>query len=274
MAPKVTQMQNGLPAAVNQAINDKKEYRGKQLTILSFPIWSTIRFAAALAAGPPVVATIAATPRVAFSYGVGLDMAAAGRAGVLATNADTNLQQNGATRDQADVFIYGISAYATQDSEPGLMGSLFRETDVQIATNGDTTIPLGTMDMFPSPGGLFGSGSSSLLIPSLENAGGVDGGEGGHLGFVNNGNPTSGSFFRLDFPVFWSGIGGGADSNLALTCTPRRAIVKTSALARVAAPGGAAGPVEVFTPITAPLAFVDVRWRLHAVSVRVRSANA
>ncbi len=265
---------NGLPSAVNQFIANKPEYRGKQLTILSFPIWSTIRFAASIAAGPPVVATIDTTPRVAFSYGVGLDMAAAGRSGVLATPADTNLQQGGATRDQADVFIYGLSAYVSQNSETGLIADVMRETDVSISTNGDTTLPLGTLEMFPSPGGMFGAGKSNLLIPAIQTTGGVDGGDGVALGFANNGNPTSGSFYRLDAPIFWSGIGGGADSNLAITCTPRRTITKTSALARAASDVATHQAFAVFTPITAALAFVDVRWRLHAASVRVRSSNA
>lgn len=269
-------MQNGLPPQVNAFISSKKEYRGKSLTVLDFPIWSTIRFQAAIAAGPPVVATIDTTPRVAFSYGVGQDMAQAGRSGASATPADTNLQQGGQTRDQADVLIYGLSAYVAQDvGEPGLFGQLFRETDVQISTNGDTTLPLGTLEMFPSPGGLFGAGKSSLLASNLYETGGVDGGAGVALPFVNNGNPTSGSFFRLGAPIFWSGVGGGADSNLALTCTPRRSIVKTSALARAAIADVATIVGQTaFTPITAALALVDIRWRLHAVSVRIRSSNA
>lgn len=269
------QPNNGLPPAVNQAINEKKEYKNKQLTILSFPIWSTIRFQATIAAGPPVVATIATDPRVAFSYGVGQDMSAAGRAGANGTQADTNLQQNGQTRDQADVFIYGLSAAVMPNSEPGFLGQLFRETDVQIATNGDTTIPLGTLEDFPSPGGLFGVGSSALLVPDLQTSGGVDGGPGAQLGYINNGNPTARSFFELSYPIFWSGVGGGADSNLALTCTPRRTLTFTSAVARAGVAAGSTNiPAGVFTPITAAKALVDIRWRLHAVSVRIRSANA
>jgi hypothetical protein len=267
-------MENGIPSAVNAFIRNKAEYRGKQLTVLSFPIWSTLRFAASIAAGPPVVATIDTTPRIAFSYGVGADMAPAGRAGVIATAADTNLQQGGQTRDQADVFIYGLSASVMQTSEPAFVGDIFRETDVQISTNGDTTLPLGTLEMFPGSG-MFGAGRSSFLQPDFNNAGGVDGGAGAHQPFNTNGNPTSGSFFRLDAPIFWSGIGGGADSNLAITCTPRRTITKTSALLRAAiADVATIVPVAAFTPITAALAFVDVRWRLYAASVRVRSSNA
>lgn len=260
----------GLPPAVAEMIREKKQYANKQLTILSFPIWSVTRFQAAIAAGPPVVATIPIGPVVAFSYGVGNAMTAAGNA-AQATQADTNLQTGGQTRDQADVFIYGISCQFF--GEPAFFQDLAQNTDVAIATNGDTTIPLGTMDMFPSPGGFNGAAASDFAQSSLTTPGGVDGGVNPYP-FASNGNPQSGSFFKLDAPVFWSGVGGGADSNLALTCTLRRAISKTSALAQVAAPGGAAGPVAVFTPITAAKALVDVRWRLHVTSVRIRSANA
>ncbi len=267
---------NGLPPAVNRMIADRPQYKGKQLTILSFPIWSTIRFAATIAAGPPVVATIDTSPRTAFSYALNGDMGPAGRAGVLATQADTNLQNPGQTRDQSDVLIYGLSAYVCQQSEPGLVADVIRETDVMISTNGSVTLPLGTLEAFPYPGGMFGGGNSSLLEPNLETLGGVDGGSGAPLAFFTNGNPTSGSFFKLDAPIFWAGLGSGSpDSSLSIICTPRRSIVKTSAVARAAGVAGATynGAPAVFTPITAAKAFVDVRWRLHCASVQTRSSN-
>lgn len=266
---------NGLPSAVNRFIAERPAYANKALTILTFPIWSTIRFQFALTAGPPVVIACDTSPRTAFSYGLNGDMGPAGRAGVLATQADTNLQNPGQTRDQADVFIYGISAYIGQQSEPALVADIVRETDVQISTNGNVTLPLGSIDMFPAPGGIFGGGSSALLEPSIDNAGGVDGGAGTPVQFFSNGNPTSGSFFKLDAPIFWAGVGSGPDSNLALICTPRRTITKTSALARAAGAAAAAynGAPSAFTPITAARSFVDVRWRLHAASVQARSAN-
>lgn len=263
------QVGSGLPVAVQQLIRTKREYQGKQLNILSYPIWSTVVFLASLDAGPPVVATIAPGARVGFSYGNNSDMAAAGNPGVQATPADTNLQVGGQTRDQADVLIYGISAYVTQDSEPGFVPELLRNVDVAISTNGNTTIPLGTIDMFPAPGGAFGAGRSKLHEPDLSTPGGEDNGTGAIMPFMSNGNPTSGSFYRLDAPIFWSGVGGGADSALSLTCTLRKAIAKTSSVARVAGAG-----ISAFTPIAASHAFVAIRWRLHAASVQLRSANS
>jgi hypothetical protein len=257
-----------IPAEVRQFIQDKPEYRHKELTIMDYPVHSIVRFASTIAAGPPVVATIDTTPRVGFSYGVSQDMAAAGRAGVVATQADTNLQAGGQTRDQADVFIYGLSAMVEPNSEAGFLADLFRETDLTISTNGDTTVPIGKMADYPGPGGLFGAARSSLLIPAIDGTGGVDGGAGVSLSFASNGNPTAHSFRQFHSPIFWSGVGGGADSSLALVATPRRTITKTSAVARAAAAG-----VAVFTPITAAIGIVDIRFVLRAASVRVRSAN-
>jgi hypothetical protein len=264
----------GLPAAVQQYIRQKSEYQGKALTILTYPIWSTVIFAASVAGATPVVATMAAGQRSAFQYGLNGDMAAAGAAGVQATPADTNLQIGGQTRDQADVFIYGLAAYITQDSEPGFVPELIRNTDVSISTNGSTTIPLGTLDMFPAPGGAFGMGRSKLLMPKIDTTGGsnADGGPGAPHPFFSNGNPTSGSFYRLDAPILWSGVGSGPDSSLSLACNLRKAIVKQSGPATGAR--AAAAGIGAFTPITAADAFVAVRWRLFAASVQLRSVNS
>ena len=264
-----------IPATVQSYIREK--YKGIPITLLSYPIWSYIRFVALLAAGPPVVATIDQTPRVAFSYGVTGVMTAAGQAGVLATQADTNLQNPGQTRDQADVFIYGISAALDPRSEASLVGDLFAETDVQISTNANTQIPLGKMHMFPQPGGLFGAGQSSLKAPGINSQGLVDAGEGVTQPFMTNGNPTAGSYVRLDAPIFWAGLGVGPDSNLQLTCTPRRTIAKTAALARVAGVAGATydgAPLAYTPPSVAGSVFVGVEWRLHAVSVQKRGVNS
>lgn len=266
-----------IPSTVTDYIRSKKEYVGKDLTLLTFPIWSYMRFVAALAAGPPVVGTIPANALVAFSYGIGQLMTAAGQPAVNATQADTNLQNAGQTRDQADVFVYGLSAELDPRSDADFVPDVFMETDVQISTNANTQIPLGKLAMFPQPGGLFGSGRTSMLEPSIDNAGGVDGGAGVIIPYQSNGNPTSGSFYRLDAPIFWAGLGTGPDSNLNLTCTPRRAIAKTAGLVRAAGAAGATynGAPSPFTPPSAAGSmFVGITWRLHAVSVQVRGVNS
>lgn len=265
----------GIPAVVQDYI--RKKYQGQNITLLSYPIWSVIRFVATLAAGPPVVATIDTTARVAFSYGVGGVMSPAGQTGILATQADTNLQNPGQTRDQADVFIYGISATLDPRSEASMVGDVFAETDVQISTNANTQIPLGKMHMFPQPGGLFGTGQSAMKAPGTAHQGLVNNGEGVQQAFMTNGNPTAGSYVRLDAPIFWAGLGVGPDSNLQLTCTPRRTVTRTAALARVAGAAGATyngDPLAFTPPSVAGSIFVGVEWRLHAVSVQKRGVNS
>ncbi len=269
-----------IPVVVQQYIRDR--YRNPDrspmnITLLSYPIWSYTRFIATLVAGPPVVATINQTPRVAFSYGVGGTMDAAGQPAVVATQADTNLQNPGQTRDQADVFIYGLSAHLDPRSEASMVGDLFAETDVQISTNANTQIPLGKLHMFPQAGGVFGAGQSAMKAPGTAHQGLVDGGEGVQQPFMSNGNPTAGSYVRLDAPIFWAGLGVGPDSNLQLTCTPRRAITRTAALARVAGAAGATyngEPLAYTPPAAAGAIFVGIEWRLFAVSVQKRGVNS
>jgi hypothetical protein len=255
-----------IPQIVQEYI--RRRYGKEDVTILTYPIWSYIRFQAAIAAGPPVVYTIDQTARNAFSYAVNGDMAPAGQQGVLATQADTNLKNPGQTRDQADVFIYGISFALDDRSEPALVADVVNETDVQISTNAQTQVPIGLLEMFPSPGGIMGAGLSNVREPNLRTPGGFDGGQGAMQPFMTNGNPTSRSFYELDAPIFWAGLGVGPDSNLNLACTPRRTITRTAALARAAA-----GDIAPFTPPTSGV-FVGGRFRLHAASVQRRGVNS
>lgn len=262
-----------IPPEVRQFI--AKEYGGKPVQLQEHPIFSTVRFQATLAAGPPVVATIDTSPRVAFSYGLNQDMGPGGRAGVLATAADTNLQNPGQTRDQADVFIFGMAAFLLGQSDGALVERIWRETDVLIQTNADVTMQGGTLDCYPQPGGLTGEMKSNILIPAQHAIGGFDGGEGGKKSFASNGVPTAGSFRRFENPLFWAGQGKGSDSNLQVICTPRRSIVETCALARAAQAAGAnTAGAGVYTPPTGTTVFVDVRWVLYAATVKKRGVNA
>lgn len=258
-----------------------EEYGKTQVTVLPLPYWSTVRFAATRTAGAPVVFTIDTTERKAFAYAIGQDMTIAGRAGAIANLADTNLLKQSETRDNADVWIWGVAAYVSQDSEPALARRIWRETSVLISLNGNTSIPLGTLEMFPAAGGLYGAAPSYLRAPDLVTAGAAvaDGGIGATMGFFNNGNPMSGSFFRLPQPFKWASVGtAGSDSSLILTCTPQRTITESATL-RAAVAGaapGASGRVEPYTPPAAagdPGTFVDVRFRLICVAVAKRSVN-
>jgi hypothetical protein len=261
-----------LPPDVRAAIAGYKR-DVSQLVILSLPYYSTVRFGAARAAGPPITMTIDTTVRTAFSYGQGQPMTAAGFATGNGTAAETNLIRGSETRDQADVWIWGIACAITPDSEPALARRVVRDTAVAISLNGTQQLPLGTLEHFPGGGGLYGAGVSALKQPDLATPGGssVENGAGSIMPFFNNGNPMSGNFYRLPQPFKWAGVGSGADSSLGILFTPQRSIVETAGVARVAAAG-----VSAFTPPAAAGDFgtyVDVRVRLICVSVNVRGVN-
>ena len=262
-----------LPPDVRAFIGE--QYGDTQITVLPLPYWSTVRFQATRAAGPPVAFTIDTTERKAFAYAQGQDMTIAGftAAARVANLADTNLLKQSETRDNSDVWIWGLAGYLTPDSEPALARRIWRETSVQISLNGTQSIPLGTPEMFPSAGGLYGAGVTYLKAPAENQAGAsnADGGIGAQMGFVNNGNPMAGNFFRLPQPFKWASVGSQAsDSSLIITCQPQRTITEL-ATARAAATG-----IEPFTPPAAagdPGTYVDLRWHLVCVSVSKRSVN-
>lgn len=261
-----------LPDDVRQFI--QQEYGNSQITVLPLPYWSTVRFQASRAAGPPVAFTIDTTTRKAFSYQVGGSPVPAGflTAYGQATEAETNLLAPSQTRNNQDFWLWGIAFWLSSDSEAALARRVWRETDVTISLNGDQQIPLGTLEMFPGAGGLYGTGVSFIKSPDLATPGAVDNGTGSPLPILQNGNPMAGNFFRLNQPFKWAGIGSqGADSALIMNFTPRRSITETSAAARAAAAG-----VSAFTPPAAAGdigTYVDVRVHLVGVSVAKRSVN-
>lgn len=255
-----------VPADVREFIG--QTYGDTQITVLPLPYWSTIRFAATVAGS---TATIDTSDRVAFGYAIGGSMTIAGFPTTFPTagKADTNLKKQGETRNNEDVWIWGLAAHLCENSEPTLAAQVWRETAIDIAIGGDNTIPLGTLEMFPGAGGLAGGGRSALKSPATNSAGaGVDGGAGVAVDFTQNGWPMAGNFFRLPQPFKWSKVGGGgSDSSLNIICTPQRTITETVGSAVVGPP--------VFTPPTTGQfgTNVDVRWHLICVSVRFRSVN-
>jgi hypothetical protein len=243
-----------------------------QKTVLPVPYWSTVRVKATRAAGPPVVLTVDTTPRKAFQYAIGGDMQVAGfTAGTSAQPCDTNLLRSGETLDNADVWIWGLAAELCSNSEPLLAAQIWRQSIVELSTNGTTSIRLGTLAMFPGSGGLYGFGRSFIAEPQLAQAGAVDGGDGASVSFTANGNPMGGNFLRFPQPFKWTGVGKGNDSSLSIIVTPNRQIAVTCAVARAAAAG-----IQAYTPPAAVDdlgTFVDIRFRLIAVAVGPRSQN-
>lgn len=266
-----------LPADVRNFISD--QYQNAQITVLPLPYWSTARYQATIAAN---VASIAAgTVCKAFAYAQGGAMQIAGfPTGFRVANlSDTNLLTQSQTRDNADVWIWGLAAAPTPDSEPLLMREVWRKASVSISLNGTQTIPLGTLEMFPSAGGLYGSGVTNLLQPPFDTAGqkpvaAGDGssGVGAGFGFLSNGNPMAGNFFRLPQPFKWSAIGSaGSDSSLVIESK-----VETAISLQVSANRAAAAGIDQFTqPEAGDVGtYVDVRWHLICVAVSRRSVNA
>jgi hypothetical protein len=258
-----------VPADVREFIGET--YGQTQITVQPLPYWSTIRFQGEVAAGPPVTVTIDTSERVAFAYAVGQQMTIAGfPAGFpVAGKADTNLKKQGETRNNEDVWIWGLAATIQPNSEPALAAALWRNVALDMAIGGDNTIPIGTLEMYPGAGGLAGGGRSFLKSPATNVAGAADGGVGGAIDFTNNGWPMAGNFRRFPQPFKWAKVGaGGSDSSLNIIATPQRAIVEAGGLAVVGPPA--------FTPPAAtgdPGTFVDVRFQLICVSVRFRSVN-
>lgn len=254
-----------LPPVVRAVLAER--YRGKQITALALPMFSTVRFQASLAG------VIDVSTRKAFSYGQGSPATSAGFLAAYgnATAAETNQTVGNQTLNGADFLIYGIAAAPTPDSEPALARRVWRDTALAIALGSNSQLPLGTLEMLPGAGGLRGTGQSAIKVPALNQPGIVDGGAGAAWSFFENGQSAAGNFFRLPQPILWSGVANGVDSTFNILCTPQRQITETVAAARPAAAGEAA-----YTPPAAQGdvgTYVDVRFHLIGVSINVRSGN-
>jgi hypothetical protein len=260
---QAAQAQNFRRLVASQAIKEQK-------TVLPVPYWSTVRIQGTVAAN---VLTVAPGPRKAFAYQIGQDMTVAGftAAATTADSPETNLLQASTTLDNADVWIWGLAIELCPNSEPILAARLFRDCVVELSTSGTQSIRLGTLGMFPSAGGLYGTGRSFAAVPSFAETGAGDGGTGAPVGFVANGNPMGGNFMRFPQPFKWSSVGSNqGDSQLVVNIEPKRAITIPLNVTRAAAAG-----VAAYTqPTTGQLGtFCDFRLRLVAVSVSNRSQN-
>jgi len=242
----------------------------QQRVILPVPYWSVAEWS-----GTPTAGAIAITTdrRSFFQYAQGQDMAVAGAAGRVATYADTNLQRQGETLSNADVWIYGVCLEIEPGSEPLIVQALWADAYVDISTDGQNAIRLGTPAMFPSAGGLYGVGQSADVLPPDPVSGIVtDGGPGADKTYLSNGNPIAGSFIRFPQPFKWGGVGqGGADASLTIGMTLTRPLTITLPANRAAASptGGYTAPTAAGQPGT----FARIRARLISQSVNRRSQN-
>jgi hypothetical protein len=253
------------------------QYDVTQIVVLPLPYWSEVDFHATRAAGPPVTFTFDTVPKKAFAYGIGDPMDVAGfPPATIAGKSNTNLLLRNQTRDNSDVWIWGLAAELTPDSDPVAAAAIFEAASVDISLNGTQTIPLGTLEMFPCAGGIFGAAPTAVRQPPTNVAGLPDGGQGALMSFVTNGYPAAGNFFRLAQPFKWAALGSaGADSSLSIITTLQAPVVITSALARAAVPIVPAvtpGTIEPFTPPAVSLD-VKIKWHLICVSVGKRGVN-
>jgi hypothetical protein len=228
--------------------------------------------------GPPASVTIDTTTRKAFQYAVGNSMAVAGAPSASnATFSDTNLLVQGTTLSNADVWIYGVCLEPLEGSEPVILQALWNDSYLDISTDGQTSIRIGTPAMFPGAGGLYGRGQSGALLPPDNTTGpsvtgAANAGPGAEVGFISNGNPMAGNFIRFPQPFKWAGVGtGAADATLTIGMTLTRALTYTLPGTRAA--GGTTGQYTAPTARGDAGTIARVRIRLVAQSVARRSAN-
>jgi hypothetical protein len=255
-----------VPAAVRQTI--ARLALKSQKNIEHWPYYSRVRFQTTIVVGPPQ--TFAFTLKqqsLGFSYGLGQDMGPAGFAGTLATIADTNIVEQSKTKDGAKLAIYGVSAYIMPLSDPTLCAALYALASCAfVRQGGDTQKKIGPLVFIPSPGGLYGQGVSYATQPNKS---------ANHTpyGFISNGLPVSGNFYRLPEEVTWS-PSGETDSTLQLAITMERAFVTPNLTPRVI--GAATDFQDLFAPPAAaglPYTFVDLMMLLLSRQTQDRSAN-
>lgn len=241
-----------------------------QKTVLAFPYFSTVRFNAARTGAGPYVYTIAAGTRKCFNYKIGDQPTGAGFASTYTVGkTETNLLKASETRDNADVYIWGIAAELCSNSDAYMAKQVWRNAYVELALSGTDQHLLGPLSFFPGGGGLYGMGDSTVIVPSAIDS------VSRAVGHLNNGNPTAGNYYRLPQPLIWQANGSGAkDTSLVISVTVDSAIATGSVTARSAtAPSSGSTGQLAFDPPADGTVFVDVRFRLVSVSVSQRSAN-
>ena len=251
-----------------------------QKTVLAFPYYSTLRFNAALngTASPNAVYTVASGVRKCFNYRIG-DIPGGG-AGFSTTfqasKSETNLLKASETRDNADVYIWGIALEVRPGSDPWFTKEIWRTGYLELALSGTDQYLLGPFGFFPSAGGLYGQDRSNVLSAETQSP------VGPLVGHLNNGNPQSSNYFRLPQPILWQKNGGGKDTSLVISGSIDTAIASNVGpgtvglgITRAAVAAGSANQQTTAYVIPADgSVFTDIRVRLMSVSVSDRSTNA
>lgn len=268
---QIDAMVSRIPPEVRKAIAE--DALNSQKSILAFPYYSTVRFNAARTGAGPYVYTITQGPRKCFNYQIGSTPGSgAGFSTTFQVGKDeTNLLKASETRDNADVLIWGLAAEVCPGSDPYFAGVLWRNAYVELALSGTDSHLLGPLGFFPQAGGLYGQASSAMLEPSQLQALDIP------RGFLSNGNPTAGNYYRLPQPVRWESNGSGKkDTSLVLSVglDSDQAFTTTVAAARAAVAAGAnTSGANAFAIPADGSVYVDIRFRLISVSISERSTN-
>lgn len=251
---------------------------GGQRVVLPVPYWSTVEFAADATKLTAGSISIDSKPRKAFQYAFGQTMTVAGST-ASATFSDTNLLTQAQTLNNSDVYIYGVTLEPLPGSEPLILQQLWSDGLIELSTDGNTQIRIGTPAMFPAAGGLYGTGYSADVLTAADQAGpiqtggaGPGGGIGAPVSYLANGNPMSSNFLKFAQPFKWSAVGGGgSDCQLSISFTCTRFTDFVLAAARASATG-----VQPWDPPTVPGdpgTGARIRVRLVAQSVSKRGEN-
>lgn len=231
----------------------------QQESLQNFPYYSAVRFNAARTGDDPYTYTIAAGTKVrAFGYGKGTAMDAAGRAGVIATLADTNITNPTETIGEQDVLIRGLSLMLMQNSDARLARAISRDVSVTLELNaGEIQAFMGVPEMWPGGGGFHGAGVDGTAGQGLN-------GLKNYFPFMSNGLPGADNYGPFPPYFVWHHKGGGPDSQLAISLVAERAITLTSAdvTGDNAVANVATGTADFTAPADGEL-FVDIMVRLH-----------
>ncbi len=167
----------------------------------------------------------------AFSYAVGGDMGAAGRSGRIATDADTNLEDERRTNNGEVVIVEGLGIEVMAGTDPELLRLASRDFTAAIERGGGKSRDLlGHITQWPGGGGLAGVQESRSGLQPL-------GGGRPLVGQVQNGVPHTSNLRKLPVPFVWTPNGRG-QSSFAVKLRAERAIAYVSAqLEPVAAAG-------------------------------------
>jgi hypothetical protein len=263
-AMQLQHIKQTVPAASRRAIMEAA--LSSQTVQKQRNFYSTLRFAwTTTGAVDPVVYSLAAGRRVAFSYGVGeTDPAQSGFVSYGSmTELETNVQQKNDTGG-AIVQIYGLSIQIGELSDADLVKQLFASAYADITLNGvDRYVLLGRLSRIPGAGGLYGVGETRVQTPGIQEVT-------GRTTALTNGIPDASNFLKLAEPLTWHPVGHN-ESRFGVRIDIPRALTHSTAVRPAIANYQAA-----YTPPSALNArgtYVDLIVNLHTIESMPRSTQ-